>query len=165
MNPFKRKTLEEFTISDCEAYLESYPYGDYAYEVKKRLKGLKKGVIKVINIEKAAHQSIGTTRNQNSGKIEQKCKKIDNRITQKKNTQKNNIHSSSNISSKPNASEKMSVGDVILWWIGVIVIVLIVGSIIVYILYLILPEGASQFISKYRWGIYVLGLYISKYFK
>lgn len=30
MNPFKNKTLEDFTIADCEAYLNRYSYGEYS---------------------------------------------------------------------------------------------------------------------------------------
>lgn len=47
MNPFKIKTLDDFTIADCEAYLNRYPYGEHSIEVKNRMKGLAKGVIKV----------------------------------------------------------------------------------------------------------------------
>lgn len=47
MNPFKIKTLDDFTIADCEAYLSRYPYGEHSIEVKNRMKGLAKGVIKV----------------------------------------------------------------------------------------------------------------------
>ena len=44
MNPFKIKTLDDFTIADCEAYLNRYPYGEHSIEVKNRMKGLAKGV-------------------------------------------------------------------------------------------------------------------------
>ena len=47
MNPFKIKTLDDFTIADCEAYLNRYPYGEHSIEVKNRMKGLAKSVIKV----------------------------------------------------------------------------------------------------------------------
>lgn len=30
MNPFKIKTLDDFTIADCEAYLNRYPYGEHS---------------------------------------------------------------------------------------------------------------------------------------
>ena len=41
MNPFKHKQLEEFTIEDCESYINRYPYGEYTVEVKRFLKELK----------------------------------------------------------------------------------------------------------------------------
>ena len=28
MNPFKTKTLEQFTIDDCEQYIKNFPYGE-----------------------------------------------------------------------------------------------------------------------------------------
>lgn len=42
MNPFKCKTLEQFSIEDCEQYLEEFPYGEHVQEVKKQLNALKK---------------------------------------------------------------------------------------------------------------------------
>lgn len=42
MNPFKHKQLEEFTIEDCELYINRYPYGEHTEEVKRFLKELKK---------------------------------------------------------------------------------------------------------------------------
>lgn len=42
MNPFKHKQLEEFTIEDCESYINRYPYGEHTVEVKLFLKELKK---------------------------------------------------------------------------------------------------------------------------
>lgn len=35
MNPFKHKQLEEFTIEDCESYINRYPYGEHTVEVKR----------------------------------------------------------------------------------------------------------------------------------
>ena len=43
MNPFKDKSLEKFTITDCEIYLQNYPYGEHANEVRKYLRKLKQG--------------------------------------------------------------------------------------------------------------------------
>ena len=42
MSPFKHKQLEEFTIEDCESYINRYPYGEHTVEVKHFLKELKK---------------------------------------------------------------------------------------------------------------------------
>lgn len=42
MNPFTHKQLEEFTIEDCESYINRYPYGEHTVEVKHFLKELKK---------------------------------------------------------------------------------------------------------------------------
>lgn len=42
MNPFKTKTLEQFTIDDCEQYIKNFPYGERIQEVKKQLNALKK---------------------------------------------------------------------------------------------------------------------------
>ncbi len=58
MNPFKIKTLDDFTIADCEAYLNRYPYGEHSIEVKSRMKGLAKGVIKVDNNESKSNKPV-----------------------------------------------------------------------------------------------------------
>lgn len=42
MNPFKTKTLEQFTIDDCEQYIKNFPYGERIQEVKKQLNTLKR---------------------------------------------------------------------------------------------------------------------------
>lgn len=41
MNPFKHKKLEEFTIADCELYINKYPYGEHSAKVKRLLRELK----------------------------------------------------------------------------------------------------------------------------
>ena len=58
MNPFKIKTLDDFTIADCEAYLNRYPYGEHSIEVKNRMKGLAKGVIKVDKNEPKSNKPV-----------------------------------------------------------------------------------------------------------
>ena len=58
MNPFKIKTLDDFTIADCEAYLNRYPYGEHSIEVKTRMKGLAKGVIKVDKNESKSNKPV-----------------------------------------------------------------------------------------------------------
>lgn len=47
-NPFKEKSLEDFTIVDCESYLSRYPYGEHILEVKAHLKKLKSTVAKIL---------------------------------------------------------------------------------------------------------------------
>ena len=39
-NPFKEKSLEDFTIADCESYINSYPYGEHILEVKAHIRKL-----------------------------------------------------------------------------------------------------------------------------
>lgn len=53
MNPFKHKQLEEFTIEDCESYINRYPYGEHAVEVKRFLKELKKRNVSQVKEENA----------------------------------------------------------------------------------------------------------------
>lgn len=41
MNPFKHKQLEEFSIEDCELYINKYPYGEHINDVKRRKNKIK----------------------------------------------------------------------------------------------------------------------------
>ena len=45
-NPFDDKQLKDFTIADCESYLNQFPFGEHFIEVTKRLNSLKSGEIK-----------------------------------------------------------------------------------------------------------------------
>ena len=48
MNPFKIKVLKDFTIVDCEVYLNRYPYGEHSVEVKKTKKELMRGLAEIM---------------------------------------------------------------------------------------------------------------------
>lgn len=52
MNPFKHKLLEEFTIEDCELYINKYPYGEHINDVKRRKKKLKESLSDQLDAEK-----------------------------------------------------------------------------------------------------------------
>lgn len=52
MNPFKHKLLEEFTIEDCELYINKYPYGEHINDVKRRKKKLKDSLSDQLDAEK-----------------------------------------------------------------------------------------------------------------
>ena len=167
MNPFKIKTLDDFTIADCEAYLNRYPYGEHSIEVKNRMKGLAKGVIKVDKNEPKSNKPVkeALTDNVPTDKVKTSSKK-------KNNHRKVNIsHSSERTdkisclpSQKSICKEEKSIVDTILWWVGAIVIVLLVGTVVIYIIDAIVPEDIAKFIQKYKYGIYALCLVISKWF-
>lgn len=140
MNPFKHKQLEEFTIADCELYISRYPYGEHVFEVKRLLRELKK--------KKAEHPSV------TNGK--------GNLQTEKPRETKSKTIKSSNDSPKQ-TKEKSSSKDVvktIFAWIGIIVVVLVVGTIIITILNEILPYN---WWNKYRYIIYPAGLALGRW--
>ena len=140
MNPFKHKQLEEFTIADCELYISRYPYGEHVFEVKRLLRELKK--------KKAEHPSV------TNGK--------GNLQTEKPRETKSKTIKSSNDSPKQ-TKEKSSSKDVvktIFAWIGIIIVVLVVGTIIITILNEILPYN---WWNKYRYIIYPAGLALGRW--
>ena len=53
MNPFKHKQLEEFTIEDCESYINRYPYDKHTVEVNRFLKEHKKRNVSQVKEENA----------------------------------------------------------------------------------------------------------------
>lgn len=164
MNPFKIKTLDSFTIDDCESYIKCYPYGEHYMEVKNRMRELKRGSKKNNDISKKEeshhnknnnNQSVVTVslaKNESKKRYTNSSPKNDRRY---RKTRQLNVSTS---------TQDESVIDKILWWIGAIVIVLIVGTIVISVLNAILPEGASEFIKKYRFAIYIICLMISKWF-
>ena len=167
MNPFKIKTLDDFTIADCEAYLNRYPYGEHSIEVKNRMKGLAKGVIKVDKKEPKSNKPVkeALTDNVPTDKVKTSPKKKNNhrKVNVSHNserTDKISYHSSQ----KSTFKEEKSIVDTILWWVGAIVIVLFVGTVVIYIIDAIVPEDIAKFIQKYKYGIYALCLAISKWF-
>ena len=140
MNPFKHKQLEEFTIADCELYIGKYPYGEHAFEVKRLLRELKK--------KKAEHPSV------TNGK--------GNQQTEKPRETKSKTIKSSNDSPKQTKEKRSSkdVAKTIFAWIGIIVVVLVVGTIIITILNEILPYN---WWNKYRYIIYPAGLALGRW--
>ena len=140
MNPFKHKQLEEFTIEDCESYINRYPYGEHVFEVKRLLRELKK---------KMTEQPSVT-----NGDV--------NLQTEKPRETKSKTIKSSNNSSKQ-TNEKSSSKDVvktIFAWIGIVVVVLVVGTIIITILNEIFPYN---WWNKYRYIIYPAGLALGRW--
>ena len=157
-NPFKIKKLEEFTIKDCESYLASYPYGEHHIEVKERLSDLIDGRIKcpepvvVQNAKPVSEPS--------------KPKPLKETIARSTSTfsQPSQTYLSNQQNVKNNAqSDSNDIGDTILAWVGLIVIVLIVGSIIIYAIDALLPKEVVAFIGKYKYGIYAIGLAIGRW--
>ena len=167
MNPFKIKTLDDFTIADCEAYLNRYPYGEHSIEVKNRMKGLAKGVIKVEKNEPKSNKPVkeALTDNVPTDKVKTSPKKKNNhRKVNVSHSSERSGKSSCQPSQKSLCKEEKSIVDIILWWVGAIVIVLLVGTVVIYIIDAIVPEDIAKFIQKYKYGIYALCLAISKWF-
>lgn len=138
MNPFKHKQIEEFTVADCELYISKYPYGEHLIEVKRHLKELAKA--------QQAKAKRGTNKTE--------TKKISKSQDDGKRDSGNVISSAA----KTNTSN--DVVKTIFAWIGIIVVVLIVGTIIVTILNEILPYN---WWNKYRYIIYPAGLALGRW--
>ena len=140
MNPFKHKQLEEFTIEDCESYINRYPYGEHTIEVKQLLKELKK--------HKAEQPVVAN--------------KKGNPQSEKPRETKSKTEKSSNRDLKQTNKSKTSkdVAKTIFAWIGIIVVVLVVGTIIITFLNEILPYN---WWNKYRYIIYPAGLALGRW--
>ena len=136
MNPFKQKQLEEFTIADCELYISKYPYGEHVLEVKRTLRELKK---------QKRHQS--ETANINNHKQSDKPQEIEIKNEARK-TYSNKQKPTIQIKNETSSSD---IVKTIFTWIGTIVVVLVVGTIIISILNEVLPY---DWWNKYRYIIY-----------
>lgn len=140
MNPFKHKQLEEFTIEDCELYIGKYPYGEHIFEVKRLLRELKK--------KKAEQLSVTNEK----GNLQ---------IGKPRETKSKTIKSSNNNPKQPKEeSSSKDVAKTIFAWIGIIVVVIIGGTIIITILNEILPYN---WWNKYRYIIYPAGLALGRW--
>ena len=140
MNPFKHKQLEEFTIADCELYISRYPYGEHVFEVKRLLRELKKKMTEQPSVTNG------------DGNLQ----------TEKPRETKSKTIKTSNNSPKQ-TNEKSSSKDIvktIFAWIGIVVVVLVVGTIIITILNEILPYN---WWNKYRYIIYPAGLALGRW--
>lgn len=138
MNPFKHKQIEEFTIADCELYISKYPYGEHFIEVKRHLKELAKA---------QQDKPKECTRKSETEKINK--------------PQSEGIKDSGNVvSSAAQTNTSNDVVKTIFVWIGIIVVVLVVGTIIITLLNEILPYN---WWNKYRYIIYPAGLALGRW--
>lgn len=135
MNPFKHKQLEEFTIEDCELYIEKYPYGEHSLEVKRLLRELKK--------QKAEQPKVANGEDKHQAKKTRETKNITTK----------SFNDSPNYTKKTDQSK--DVVKTIFTWIGIIVVLLVIGTIIISILNEILPYN---WWNKYRRIIYLVVL-------
>ena len=138
MNPFKYKQLEEFTIADCELYISKYPYGEHIIDVQGHLR----------NITKPHQDELKETNNLTEAK----------KVSQPKSELKRNLENGESTINKIKTSD--DVIKTIFAWIGIIVVVLVVGTIIITILNEILPYN---WWNKYRYIIYPAGLALGRW--
>ena len=138
MNPFKYKQLEEFTIADCELYINRYPYGEHIIDVQEHLR----------NLAKAHQNESKETNNLTETK----------KVSQLKTELKRNLENGESTINKIKTSD--DVIKTIFAWIGIIVVVLVVGTIIITILNEILPYN---WWNKYRYIIYPAGLALGRW--
>lgn len=138
MNPFKYKQLEEFTIADCELYISKYPYGEHIIDVQGHLR----------NITKPHQDELKETNNLTETK----------KVSQPKSELKRNLENGESTINKIKTSD--DVIKTIFAWIGIIVVVLVVGTIIITILNEILPYN---WWNKYRYIIYPAGLALGRW--
>lgn len=140
MNPFKYKQLDEFTIEDCELYISRYPYGEHTIEVKRLLKELKK---------QEAEQPIVAN-------IKGKLQPEEPRETKRKAEKSSNR----DLKQTKDSNSSDDVAKTIFAWIGIIVVVLVVGTIIISVLNEILPYN---WWNKYRYIIYPAGMALGRW--
>lgn len=138
MNPFKHKQIEEFTVADCELYISKYPYGEHLIEVKRHLKKLAE-----------AQQD-----KPKDGTNKSETKKI------RKPQSESKRDSGNLLSSAAQTNTSNDIVKTIFAWIGIIVVVLVVGTIIITILNEILPYN---WWNKYRYIIYPAGLALGRW--
>ena len=149
-NPFATKQLSEFNINDCQSYLRDFPNGEHSVEVQRKLEELRNGIAKI-------------STNLSKGKVKKNIPKISiEKKNAKDETSSTNTEVHNAVSSKVE-SESNNTIDTILSWIGLIVVVVIVGTIIIFVLDAILPEGAAKFINKYKYLIYPAGLALARW--
>lgn len=174
-NPFNIKTLDQFTISDCEAYLKSRPGGDHASEVRKRMAELKRAeagrIVAAIALaadanlreNKSPKRFTESTINQTYSKVEKKRKRsVDKNSHDKGKNNKDNLSNESPL--RENASEEKNVSETLQAWILLIVAVIICGTMIIFLLEHILSEGALEFVKNHKIIIYLIVLSIGKCF-
>lgn len=138
MNPFKYKQIEEFTIADCELYISKYPYGEHLIEVKRHLKELAK--------TQQDKPKEGTNKSE--------TKKI------RKPQSESKRDSGNLVSSAAQTNTSNDIVKTIFAWIGIVVVVLVIGTVIITILNEILPYN---WWNKYRYIIYPAGLALGRW--
>ena len=138
MNPFKHKQIEEFTIADCELYISKYPYGEHLIEVKRHLKELAKAQ------QDKPKESTNKSENKKIRKPQSEGKRDSGNV----------------VSSAAQTNTSNDIVKTIFAWIGIIVVVLVVGTIIITILNEILPYN---WWNKYRYIIYPAGLALGRW--
>lgn len=152
MNPFSHKQLEEFSIADCELYISKYPYGEHVFKVKDRLR----------NLKKQQKEESPKEPKEESKKDPQKDKKPKETMKPYKPNSGDKKPSGGRAQSAIQTKDDTQSNDVaqtIFARIGVIAVVLIVGTIIITILNNILPYN---WWNKYKYVIYAIGLAIGR---
>lgn len=145
MNPFKIKQLGEFTIEDCELYINNYPCGDYLVDVKNRLRCLRRQP----QLRSEMHiESYSDSQERNQ-------------VISIEDAKRNKKFAKSR-SSPVGAQQEMSGGDTIkdiFAGIGGIVVVLVVVTIIIV---LVSAVWQSDWWHKHRYWLYPIVYFITK---
>ena len=144
MNPFKHKQLVEFTIEDCELYIRKYPYGEHALEVKRKLRELK-----------TQNEAKSDAENSPQTQFKEEAKQINEDTDSSNNIDKDYDTDECDVDKEP----PKDIAKNIFAWIGLIVVVLVIGA----ILSTIVPDHLW---NKYRYIVYpaagVLGRWLQK---
>lgn len=156
MNPFKIKQLEEFTESDCNAYLDRYPYGEHYVEVSKRLKDIRSGKIKTDSLEE--EDSVLTSHKKR--KENSKAYVVESKVNESKDTDDNEDNSESDdinndsYSSIDTNHDNDSMLDKLFSIIGVIVAGAIFIVIILCVVDAFMSDDLAGFLQKHKGPIY-----------
>ena len=127
MNPYKIKTIEEFTIDDCETYIRRYPYGEHITEVRKRLKQLR--------LEQRGGRTDESRQNSDGGnrpKHDVSEQSSDSSVSSSAETSQKDISVGTPPNNTPLPQSSYSESDG-LWW-RVLLTVLIIGGLIALII-------------------------------
>ena len=129
------------------------------------MKGLKKGATKTINNDVKSHNSVQNALVGDDVQINNEHSSVSGEVNNEANNSKNrdNIDNISQLQHNTDGAEKKSIVDRILWWVGAIVVTIIVGTIIIYLLDLLLPDGTFKYITNHRWIVYGICLLLQKW--
>lgn len=158
MNPFKIKQLNEFTESDCLAYLDRYPYGEHYVDVTQRLKDIRSGKIK---IDKSPTKKT-TSSSQDKKKVDLHSNVNDSRALD--NEEKDDYGNSSDgydinevsYSSSNTKNDNDSVWDKIYSIIAFIIAAVIIIVIVLAVFDAFMSDDLSSFLQKHKGPIYAL---------
>lgn len=144
--------MEDFTIVDCQAYIDHYPYGEHIFEVKRHLKKLKSMTADVLKEVKSVSNS---SKQKKSSSASHPISYSTKQASQVSQTAKGPSIPRSQTTDSGETQSKNDKVKVILSVVYAWFFYLVVAAVVVLIIYAILPASAGEFILKYIIPIYI----------